>query len=355
MRRHEGFTLVELMVALALSLLLIGGAITMFYFSRLSYQTTEDSSRVQETGRLAVEFMLRDIRNAGWQGCSREVPVNNVLNDSADVLWNFAEPVAGFDVGASNSVDWAPALPAVVANPLPLPGSDVLVVRGPRREARPLRTVVEINDGTDEVRTGFFDTTPPIIVPGDTVQIADCSAIVWFAASGFSQDAGTGQGLVDRVDSGASPGNATVDLGFGFQEGAELVPVETVIYYVGANERGEPALFRRTSRMAAAEVSIELFEGVEGLQVLYGVDDDGDLSVDDYLDADAVAAAGRWPEVVAVSFAVLVRSPEEQGIDLETRSFELLGVIYPDGGAGFGDRRRRDVYAATATVRNRVQ
>lgn len=349
MRRHEGFTLVELMVALALSLLLIGGAITVFYGSRLAYQTTEDSSRVQETGRLALEVMLRDIRNAGWQGCSREVPVSNVLNDADDVRWNFAEPVGGFDVGTADATVWAPALPGFIDDPAPLAGSDVLVVRGPRREARPLRIVLEMTAGTDEVRPEFFNTNPPIIANGDVVQIADCSAIAWFRASGYADDAGTG--LIGRVVGPGTAGNASVDLGFGFREGADLVPVETVFYYVGLGERNEPALFR----MVADQPAVEMFDGVEGLQVLYGVDTDGDFTVDDYLDADAVAAAGRWPEVTAVSLALLVRSPEEQGVDVETRSFALLDVAYPAGGGGFNDRRRREVFTATATVRNRVQ
>ncbi len=352
MKRMAGFTLVELMVAMVLSLILIGGAVTVFYSSRLSYQSTEDSSRVQETGRLALEMLLRDVRNAGWQGCSREVPVSNVLVGNTDVLWNFAEPVGGFDVDAADSATWTPALPAGLVDS-PLDGSDVLVVRGPRREARPLRTVAEMVAGTDAMLTEFFATDPPIIAAGDTVQIADCAAIAWFQASGYAASGGGGE--VSRVAGAGTPGNASVDLGFGFREGADIVPVETVVYYVGTGDSGEPALFRRTSRMAAAGDAVEVFEGVEGLQAVYGVDNDGDLTVDQYLDAGAVDAAGRWPEVVAVTVSLLVRSPEEQGINEETRDFQLEGVTYPAGGGGFGDRRRRDVFTATATVRNRVQ
>ena len=75
MKPSRGFSLVELMVAMALSLLLIGGALSIFFSSRLTYQVTDEASRIQETGRMALEFMLRDIRNAGWQGCSQAVPM----------------------------------------------------------------------------------------------------------------------------------------------------------------------------------------------------------------------------------------------------------------------------------------
>lgn len=347
MKREQGFTAVELMVAMALSLVLMGGAITIFYSSKLSYQTTEESSRIQETGRLALELMLRDIRNSGWQGCAREVPVSNVLNGANETLWNFAEPVGGFDVGSSVSSVWAPALPALpslVAN-APSNGNDVLVVRGPRRDARPLRTVTEMTNGTQDVEAEFFASQP--IAAGNIVQIADCSAIAWFRADGYDAT-----GVVSRSGApGVSGTNSTADLGFAFREAAELVPVETVIYYVSQGESLGPSLFR----VAGTADAVEVFEGVEGLQVLYGVDDNADFRIDDYRDANAVDLAGDWANVIAVNVAMLVRSPDEQGVDVDDRVYNLLGVNYPDSGTGFGDRRRREIYMATATLRNRVQ
>jgi len=345
MKRESGFTLVELMVAIALSLVLMAGAMTLFYSSRLSYQATDESSRIQETGRMALELMLRDIRNAGWQGCSRDVPVSNVLIGADEVLWNFAEPVGGFDVDAANSASWAPNLPAVVAGPDPLPGSDVLVVRGPRREARPLRTITEMTSGTQAIEAEYFNNPAPIAA-GDVVQIVDCKAIAWFQASGY-----TSAGEVTRAVGGGADGtNSSLDLGFGFREGAELVPVETVIYYVAAGERGGPALFR----IAGIAPPVEVFDGVEGLQVLYGIDDNADFGVDRYIDAAAVAGMppeDRAQKVIAVDVAMLVRGPDEQGVNVDTRDYDLLGVNYAAG----GDRRRREIYAATATLRNRVQ
>ncbi len=349
MKPQQGFTAVELMVAMALSLVLIGGAVTIFYSTKLSYQATDETARIQETGRLAIELMLRDIRNSGWQGCSREVPVNNLLIGATETLWNFAEPVGGFDVGSSVSGTWAPALPAVVTSPAPLAGNDVLVVRGPRRDARPLRTVTEMTNGTQAVEAEFFNNPAPIVA-GNIVQIADCSAISWFQADDY-----TAAGEITRSTGTAAGTNTTADLGFAFREAAELVPVETVIYYVGLGESGGPSLYRRTSSMAAADDSVEIFEGVEGLQVLYGVDDTGDFRVDAYRDAEAVDDVNDWANVLAVNIALLVRGPDEQGVNVDDRVYNLLGVDYPDTGTGFGDRRRREIYTATATLRNRVQ
>ena len=350
MKPQQGFTAVELMVAMALSLVLIGGAVTIFYSTKLSYQATDETARIQETGRLALELMLRDIRNSGWQGCSREVPVNNVLIGATETLWNFAEPVGGFDVGSSVSSTWAPALPNATVPELaavpPLAGNDVLVVRGPRRDARPLRTVTEMTNGTQAVEAEFFNNPAPIVA-GNIVQIADCSAISWFQADDY-----TAAGEITRSTGTAAGTNATADLGFAFREAAELVPVETVIYYIGQGETGGPSLYR----IAGAGAAVEVFEGVEGLQVLYGVDDTGDFRVDAYRDADAVAGPpSEWANVLAVNIALLVRGPDEQGVNVDDRVYNLLGVDYPDTGTGFGDRRRREIYTATATLRNRVQ
>lgn len=62
-----GFTLVELMVALALSIFLIGGAILINSSGKAAYLDSEKLSRTQESLRFASDFLIRDIRNAGFR------------------------------------------------------------------------------------------------------------------------------------------------------------------------------------------------------------------------------------------------------------------------------------------------
>ena len=55
----------------------------------------------------------------------------------------------------------------------------------------------------------------------------------------------------------------------------------------------------------------EIASGIEQLQVQYGVDTTGDLSVDQYLDADAIntdTTTPNWDQVVAARIWVLTRS-----------------------------------------------
>jgi len=65
--RQPGFTLVELLVAMAMSLFLIGGVILMYMSARAAYLDTEQLSRMQENIRFASDYVIRDLRNAGYQ------------------------------------------------------------------------------------------------------------------------------------------------------------------------------------------------------------------------------------------------------------------------------------------------
>ena len=54
LHRSRGFSVIELMVAMAISLLLLGGVISIFVSSKSSYETNERLSRIQENGRFAL-------------------------------------------------------------------------------------------------------------------------------------------------------------------------------------------------------------------------------------------------------------------------------------------------------------
>lgn len=65
--RASGFTLVELMVALALSIFLIGGVSLTYLSGRATSVEAETLARMQENIRFASDFLVRDVRNAGFR------------------------------------------------------------------------------------------------------------------------------------------------------------------------------------------------------------------------------------------------------------------------------------------------
>ena len=66
-RHNQGFSLVELMIALTLSTFLLGALIVTYVSGRAASADAENLSRLQENMRFVSDHLLRDIRNAGFR------------------------------------------------------------------------------------------------------------------------------------------------------------------------------------------------------------------------------------------------------------------------------------------------
>jgi type IV pilus assembly protein PilW len=324
------------MVAVSLSLLLLSGIVAIFMSSRASYETTDKLSRIQETGRFALDQIMRDIRSAGFVGCARTPTyVSTSLSSSTTLQWNFLDgPVRGFQsLGGST---WSPTLDTSVTGAAN--GSDVLVLRVPRRGAEPLRLTASMTAGTDDLTVPAATSG---VRAGDIAMAYSCEAQAYFQVTSF---AGT---TIEHKTGGSTPGNASDDISYAFRENAEVIPVQTVIYYIRASsaDAAIPALWRRIGLNAAEELA----EGVEKMEAQFGVDTNGDTVVDSYVTADAVGAS-NWGNVYSVSVALLVRSMQAYGTDTDQQTYHLLDVDVSTP----GDRHLRQVFTATANLRNRV-
>ena len=79
-----GFSLIELMIAMLLGLIVIGGVVSVFLANQQSYRTNQALGDVQDGSRIAFEMMAQDIRNAGLTGCdsSGTGNITSVLKNS---------------------------------------------------------------------------------------------------------------------------------------------------------------------------------------------------------------------------------------------------------------------------------
>jgi type IV pilus assembly protein PilW len=64
--KQQGVGLVELMVAMVLSLFLLAGLFTIFFSTRQSYDTQQELSRLQDNQRLAATMLAQTVRQAGY-------------------------------------------------------------------------------------------------------------------------------------------------------------------------------------------------------------------------------------------------------------------------------------------------
>ena len=66
MKKNSGFSLVELMVSMAISSMVIGAIYGVYTIQNRSYTVQEQVSEMQQKGRAALDFMVRDIRMASY-------------------------------------------------------------------------------------------------------------------------------------------------------------------------------------------------------------------------------------------------------------------------------------------------
>lgn len=338
----RGFSLVELMVAIALSLLLLTGVVAIFSSSRVSYESTEQLSRVQETGRFALEAISRQIRSSGFAGCARQPSyISTALRNSSALQWNFlGGAVRGYNASGANT--WTPAIDASVISPVS--GSDVLAIRGPRMDAEP----AQVSAAMATPQAPLVVTNGGSIAVGDVVMAYSCEAQSFFHVTGMNG------GLQHAVSSsGTGPSNEFDTTNYPFRLNAEVVPVETVVYYVRASTgagttlpAGTNSLWRSRGLLPAEE----LVQGVEQMQVEYGLDTNGDRVIDGVY--QAATATTNWQQVIAVRIALLVRSIDQYGTDPDLRNYQLLSATTVNAP---GDRRTREVFTATVSIRNRVR
>ena len=94
-RGQDGFTLVELMVAMSIFLLILVGIFQVFDPSRNAYQVSTRKLDVQQNARVAMDRMARQIRMTGYFPENIDNNNANDLSNSVQVATNAALSVAG--------------------------------------------------------------------------------------------------------------------------------------------------------------------------------------------------------------------------------------------------------------------
>lgn len=352
---QKGLSLIELMIAMLIGLFLISGVVKVFVDSKRTYVFQQALARIQENGRIAMEFLGRDIRMAGYTGCAggEFSSITNTLNNSTALNYDFSRGVRGYDVGTSVPTDLAGL------NPAPLPNTDVLVLKGPigdgvkvlknNSSAQLFAQVVTTEvgacaDNTDRVSG---------ICRGDILMVADCTKARIFQA-GNIQTTGSCPGANCELNithpASGTPGNAISSWGGAsanaaeqFGVDSEIIKMNTVFYYIANGASGQPALWQAIVPGTAQEI----LEGVENMQLLYGRDTGTDLVPDSYDTATAVTSASAWDKVGAVRVQLLVRSDEAVTDQVQPFNFNGQSVTPTD-------RRLRHVFVSTVGVRSKM-
>ena len=89
--KQSGFSLIELMIASVIGLVLLGGIVTIFTSNSASSKMSSGLTRIQDSGRVAIDILSYNIRMAGYEGCRDEAKENIDVVASVAPTINFPD------------------------------------------------------------------------------------------------------------------------------------------------------------------------------------------------------------------------------------------------------------------------
>jgi type IV pilus assembly protein PilW len=355
MRRVRGFSLVELMVAITLALIVTAGVISVFVGSRSAFEATSGTAALTDGGRFALNFISNSVRNAGYMSCTTARNVVGILNAGATPLpFSFSQPLGGYEAtntgvntayviaptpvaADGNNGDWVGGLDAALTG-LPVQNNDVLVVRSTLKDAQSVYLTSNIVPGAS---TFTINTTGPLAVNQIAV-ISDCASGAVFQITNMGAP-GPSQVVTHAVS--GSPGNGSAAFAVSYAAGAQITPVDTLVYYIAPGADQDSALWVYDLNATGTFKASELVPDIEAMQVLYGVDTTNGQIAGAYVTADKI---GDFNTVMSVKVALLAASPPGSARLTGAKTYNLLGttVTAPN------DTRSRQVFEETIAVRD---
>lgn len=289
MHKQKGFTLVELMVAMVIALIVMGGAGAYYLSTKATFRTAEAASTLMENSRAALDAMSYALREAGYMGCaSMQAGSVHVISNSVDaVTLQNNGPVYVYAGGNG----WTP--PSGYAHV----AGDVL------------RTY-EASGGGVAVTSNLPATASNIKISGNpynfqqgqTVMVSNCQGADVFAISSnpnsgtlaFGNNVNNGNKLSQAYDGTPPPG-------------ARVYTFYQIDYFVGcpsADYAGgactvPPALYQSINGGAPQKIA----DHVENMAFDLGIDTTGTGAASKYV---APAQVTDWTKVVSVQMHLLL-------------------------------------------------
>ncbi len=299
-----GLTLVELLVAMTLSILLMGGAISIFLASKESFKVGEDLSRVQENLRFVSARLFKDVTLAGYVGCvpfpegeslANISTVPGMMTASAEGrLGDFSKAIIGGEDIGPNGSDSLTIHFALVGSAMPLPRDDGFhSLKKEEKGGKP---------------KGFYDNEGDDAYEGDEIIVlSDCS----YAIFGQLTEKPSSDKFIEYTGIAAGSDAARI----GVNSPAYYYKMEGVTYQlvtVGPDEDDKYVSQLMATRLSAPNNPQPLLDGVEDFQVEYGIDLNEDFSAERYLNWNQIVAGNHQSHIASVRLSLVMNAGEPQ-------------------------------------------
>lgn len=316
---QQGFTLVEVIIALSIGLVIFAGVLSVFVGMKSTTTETSNYGELQENGRFAISLLSDDLLK------------QNFFGDY------------GGTFGSSNLT----SIPGAAGNDCIGGG---------------------VNNATFPLATGQFRT-----LWGQTVTVADPMGC--FSDARINDDASFRSDLIQIKRAIGTPVLAAV-AGFHYlttnittgslYAGGGGIPVidnsrtwqyQHHVYYVREEAQGSevvPVLMQ--GRLVGGNMRFDpIIDGIETIRFMYGVDRNGDGSVNAFISADNMSAE-LWnnaggSRILAVKIFVLARSTIPDNKYTNDKTY-FLGDLNNGEGITFNDNYRRLLFTSTITLYN---
>lgn len=333
-KKQAGFTLIELMISVAIGFFLMAGVFTVFSNGRQAQAVIDGQTLLIDDARFAFTSISYDLRHAGLWGKTnnyKEIAgtvfdVDGTLTENLMLREGTAAiPTIPGDCEASwyrnlsesffvsNNVN--PYLTTCIPNGSYQANTDVLVVK----------------------------YAPPTAIPATSLS----PNIVYILSNSFQGELFVGDDQPDW------PNEIEALETSNYRLKARAYYVST---FTDVSGDGYPSLHRIELSVGPSLTDNMLIPGVEDFQLQMGLDMDNDGSVDMYVDADD--ARLEWDNVTTAQFWVLVRSRDgmlrpadaANGVAAETQTISMAGRA----ATTFSDGYKRVVMSTVVKLQNRL-
>ena len=353
-KRMAGLSLVELMVAIGLGVIISTGVLNVFIASKRGYYEDEQMANLQENARFALRTLRRELMMAGYMGGS--ISVKNQLDPVPCKVLPSEVTVLPPDVDNDCAADWA----ATASVPVEVEG-DVAAGYGDKCAADvvPGTDVFALRRTADEFTIEDGELNPDAAIDNKRL---------YFVRDPSQPDMDAY--VTNGVGVNGIPGKATPSS----QVYASEYFAKTFFirdYSVDPGD-GIPCLAMASLTGAPAMQTDCLVEGVEDMQIVFGIDTTGmdppetdpvstvtaDRIPDKYVDvptpdacADGkyVADEDEYRRITSATIYLLVRSVGEVQGHFDTKSYTLGNKVVP---AKVNDRHLRRVFSTTVRMPN---
>ena len=325
---ERGFTLIELMIAMLLGLIVVGGVSSIFLANQQTYRSNEALSEVQEGARVAFELLARDIRVAGLAGCNTTSGrVGNTLNSSSTnwfANWNNA--LIGYDDATTD-----PALSSLTGTGAPVKGTSSVHILS----TGAISATVAPNNGNNPAEI-FISNPTTDLADNDVIVICDYDHATIVQITNYN-----GKVTVVHNTGTGSPGNCTKGLGYptqctangnayAFPPNSQIAKLTSHVWYIGNNSVNGKSLYRLSAVNNAGAITStpqEMVRNVTNMQILY-------LQPPGATKFDIAANMTNWATVDSAQVTLTLASTFQK--------------------AGTDSQPLTRKFTTTATVRNRV-